>query len=130
MIATKLTPRLHPVTVTKNAWDKFRNVIKSDSKYLAFLFSAEGGGCNGFNYSLKAINHDEYQSLTAKNSPSIKNNQLELIIEPSSELLLLGTTIDYVKQDYSKNIYENKFTFKPKQEYATTCGCGTSFSPK
>lgn len=129
-MATKLIPRLHPVIVTKNAWDKFKNVINSNSNYFAFLFSAEGGGCNGFNYSLKAINHHEYNHFISKKSPSVKYDNLELIIEPSSELLLLGTTIDYIQQDYSKNIYENKFTFKPKQEYATTCGCGTSFSPK
>ena len=127
---TKLKPRLHPVIVTNNAWAKFHNVINSDPHYTAFLFSAEGGGCNGFNYSLKAIKQQEYDDLISTNSPSIKHKNIELIIEPSSELLLLGTTIDYVQQDYSNNIYENKFIFKPKKEYATTCGCGTSFSPK
>ena len=60
----------------------------------------------------------------------VKNEDIELIIDPPSELLLLGTTIDYVKEDYSKKIYESKFLFKPKKDYATTCGCGTSFSPK
>ena len=47
-----------------------------------------------------------------------------------SEMLLLGTTIDYIKEDYNNQIYESKFIFTPRKELATSCGCGVSFSPR
>ena len=52
------------------------------------------------------------------------------MIEPMSEMLLLGTTIDYVHEDYSKNIFESRLIFTPQKDFATACGCGISFSPK
>jgi len=126
----RLVPRIAPIVVTENAWAKIRDVLGNRKEYVAFLFSAEGGGCNGFNYSLGAIKKDEVDEIIKEKPPIVKNEDIELIIDPPSELLLLGTTIDYVKEDYSKKIYESKFLFKPKKDYATTCGCGTSFSPK
>ena len=45
-------------------------------------------------------------------------------------MYLLGTTIDYVKEDYSKNIFESKFVYIPDKDKATSCGCGVSFNPK
>ena len=42
----------------------------------------------------------------------------------------MGTTIDFITEDYSKNIFENKFTFTPQKNLATSCGCGISFALK
>ena len=43
-------------------------------------------------------------------------------------MFLLGTTIDYVKEDYNKNIFESKFIFVPNKDLANTCGCGVSMT--
>ena len=43
---------------------------------------------------------------------------------------LLGTKIDYIKEDFSKGQYENKFVYEVDKELMTSCGCGVSFSPK
>jgi len=51
-------------------------------------------------------------------------------VDPTSEMFLLGTTIDYIKEDYSKGQFENKFIFEVDKELLSTCGCGTSFTPK
>ena len=53
-----------------------------------------------------------------------------VFVDPMSEMLLLGTTIDYIKEDYNNQIYESKFIFTPRKELATSCGCGVSFSPR
>ena len=45
-----------------------------------------------------------------------------------SEMLLLGTTIDYINEDYQKQLYESKFVFIPDKKVASTCGCGVSFN--
>ena len=68
---------------------------------------------------------DEHKKLTIMEKDGTK-----LIIEPLSEMILLGTTIDYIKEDFSKNIFESKFIYKPDKDFATTCGCGVSFNPK
>ena len=41
----------------------------------------------------------------------ISNDDITVYIDPLSELHLLGTTIDYINQDYIKNIFESKFIF-------------------
>ena len=120
-----------PIIVTKKAWEKMLNIVSKNINH-NFLFSANGGGCNGFNYNLELIkNKDLNKLLNNKIKPNIiENNNVKIIIEPSSEFLLLGTTIDYIKEDYSNNIFESKFIFTPKKDFATTCGCGVSFSLK
>ena len=45
-------------------------------------------------------------------------------------MYLLGTTIDYINEDYKNGIYESKFKFDIDKDLMTTCGCGISFSPK
>ena len=124
------TLRKDPISITDNAWNKMK-VVLQDKNY-AFLFSAKGGGCNGFNYTLNTIDEKEFHELSLEKVPPtiIKNNNTKLIIESSSLWLLIGTNIDYIKEDYSKNIFESKFIFTPKKELATTCGCGVSFTPK
>jgi len=115
-----------PIIVTNNAWNKMEDILKI-KKYEGFIFSATSGGCNGFNYNLKVldINKDKYNTYT-----TIKNNNVNILIEPISEIYLIGTTIDYVSEDFKNNIFENKFIFIPNKNIATSCGCGVSFNPK
>ena len=80
-----------------------------------------------YSYNLKVldINKDKYNTYT-----TIKNNNVNILIEPISEIYLIGTTIDYVSEDFKNNIFENKFIFIPNKNIATSCGCGVSFNPK
>jgi len=121
----------YPIVITNPAWKKMIDVLNNTKKY-AFLFSATGGGCNGFNYNLKTVEKSEIENIIDKRFlPNIyQRDKYKLVIDPISEILLMGTTIDYIKQDYSKQIFESKFTFTPKKDIAASCGCGVSFSPK
>ena len=115
------------INITKSAWNKIRIVLDKTNKH-SFLFSASGGGCNGYNYIFKAIDQDRFESIFIETNikPTIiKNNCHKVIIEPFSKLLLIGTTIDF-----EETIYESKFKFFPNKEISRTCGCGTSFSPR
>lgn len=120
-----------PITVTNNAWQKINEIVKIQN-CTGMVFSAEGGGCNGFNYKLEIMDEKEYNTfINNKVKPHIlENKNTKLLIDPTSEMLLLGTNIDYTKQDYQQGIFENKFNFKPDKNLATTCGCGISFNPK
>ena len=66
-----------------------------------------------------------------KMKPSIlTNDDVQLYIEPLSEIHLIGTTIDYINEDFSKGIFENKFIYNIDKKLASSCGCGVSFMPR
>ena len=125
-----------PISVTNNAWDKMAEIIKKKDA-ASFIFSAVSGGCNGFNYDLKLLNKDKYREMceTYTNKGRIKptiieKNNAKIFIDPLSEMHLIGTTIDYITEDYDKGIFENKFIFVADKNLASSCGCGISFTPK
>ena len=120
-----------PITISTSAWNKMTDILSKSNRY-AFVFFASGGGCNGFNYKLESIDEKKFNNLTAEQpSPIIvTNSNTQVVIEPMSEMLLLGTKIDFIEEDYSKNIFESRFIFTPEKDFATSCGCGISFSPK
>lgn len=121
------------IIITDNAWTKIRNILSSSENHYGFLFYASSGGCNGFNFNLDLLNKEKINEI--ENS-KLKYNQIfdiennKVYIDPYSEMFLIGTKIDYIKEDYSKNIFESKFVFIPDKSKASSCGCGTSFNIK
>lgn len=117
----------HIVNITKPAWNKIDQVLNKTNK-CSFLFSATGGGCNGYNYNFKVIEEDKFNSIIneTKIKPTlIENNGNKVLIDPLSEFLLTGTTIDF-----EETIYESKFNFITNKDTVYSCGCGTSFTLK
>ena len=121
------------IKITDNAWDKMAQIIKTKDA-IGFIFSATSGGCNGFNYNLKLLDESGHEKLYKdgnKIKPTIiEKNKIKLFIDPFTEMFLLGTTINYISEDYEKGIFENKFVFTPDKKIASSCGCGISFTPK
>ena len=120
------------ITVTTQACQKLQHMaFVNQTPYIYFY--VKGGGCNGFNYKLELLDKDTHDKL---HESKIKPNVLsysdlnKIYIDPLSEMFLLGTKIDFVKEDYKKNIFESKFIFIPNKDLATSCGCGVSFNPK
>jgi len=120
------------ISITQSAWAKMENIMQVSKNKLGFLYSASSGGCNGFNFELNLLENDIHTEICGnKIKPLIlKNNNTNLYIDPASELYLLGTTINYITEDYQKGQFENKFVFEIDKKLATTCGCGTSFQPR
>jgi Fe-S cluster assembly iron-binding protein IscA len=68
---------------------------------------------------------------SGKFKPTImKKKNTKIVVDPVSEILLSGTTVDYVSEDYENGVFENKFVFTPDKKLASSCGCGISFTPK
>tara|TARA_B100000745_G_C20024692_1_gene348540 strand:+ start:373 stop:741 length:369 start_codon:yes stop_codon:yes gene_type:complete len=119
------------IQVTKNAWNKMNHILKSSNNKYGFLYSLSSGGCNGFNFELDLLTKKYYDEIIQKKFLTIlKNDNTKLYIDPIGEMYLLGTKIDYITEDYKKNIFENKFIFEVDKDLMSTCGCGTSFSFK
>ena len=142
---TPIPTRQPIISVTEHAWEKMASISKHQNNN-QFLFSANGGGCNGFNYSLTlldedidsvdelknadTITNDTITNDTIENEKNEENEDITIVIDPMAEMLIIGTTIDYVSEDYVKGVFENKFVFTPDKNLATSCGCGVSFALK
>tara|TARA_Y100001936_G_scaffold253453_1_gene318200 strand:- start:521 stop:883 length:363 start_codon:yes stop_codon:yes gene_type:complete len=119
------------INVTKNAWNKMSHIINLSKNKYGFIYSASSGGCNGFNFELNLLEEDLYKEIINKKYHTVLNHDsTKLYIDPISEMYLIGTTIDYIHEDYKKKIFESKFQFIINKENMTSCGCGISFSPK
>lgn len=110
--------RYLPIHVSNSAWKKIETIAKINNNN-NFILSVNSGGCNGFNYKF------ENKNIIDKSMNVIKNKKVNIYIEPKSEMFLLGTKIDYITE-----LYESKFQFIADKTKNTSCGCGTSFSPK
>ena len=122
---------MNKIKVTTNAWKKITDILKKSNNNIGFIYSASSGGCNGFNFELNLLNKENHKQIINNKFYTVLNNKdTKIYVDPLSELYLLGTTIDYIKEDYANNVFESKFVFKPNRDLATTCGCGVSFNPK
>ena len=97
-----------PISISISAWDKMTHILEKSNEY-AFVFFATGGGCNGFNYKLESIDEKKFDNLTAEQpSPTIvTNSNTQVVIEPMSEMLLLGTTVDFKGKTYYQKTCTN-----------------------
>ena len=119
------------IQITQNAWKKMSNIIKLSKNKYGFIYSASSGGCNGFNFELNLLNQKLYESIRKQKYLNVLNHKdTYLYVDPLSEMYLLGTTIDYIHEDYSKGQFESKFNFEINKDLMSSCGCGISFSPK
>ena len=119
------------ISVTKKAWSKMSCIVKQSNHKLGFLYSSVGGGCNGFSFKLELLDEPDHIKISSgKFFHLLENENTKLYIDPLSEMYLMGTTIDYISEDYSKGQFENKFIFEVDKTILSSCGCGSSFSPK
>ena len=123
--------RINPINVTKNAWKQMTKVIQITENQYGFLYSASSGGCNGFNFELNLLDKETYQKIINNKFHTVINDESsKLYVDPISEMYLLGTTIDYISEDYKNGVFESKFKFIINKDLMSSCGCGISFSPK
>jgi len=119
------------ILVTQNAWIKMTSILGQANNKYGFIYSASSGGCNGFNFVLELVTEQVRDNILKNKFITIlTENETKLYVDPVSEMNLLGTTIDYITEDYQKGQFENKFIFNVDKALMDTCGCGTSFTPK
>ena len=119
------------IAVSKKAWTKMAAILKHSQNKNGFIYSASSGGCNGFNFVLELVTEQVRDNILKNKFITIlTENETKLYVDPVSEMNLLGTTIDYITEDYQKGQFENKFIFNVDKALMDTCGCGTSFTPK
>ena len=104
------------VTLTDRAVSKIKEFYNQDAALQgkSLRVYIEAGGCSGYSYAFK---FDEPTAQDVKQ----EYNGFSLLIDPESEKLLSGSTIDY-KEDFGSEGFAIQNPNAKK-----SCGCGHSF---
>lgn len=106
------------INLTESAIKQIIRIIETENDpKLKLRMYVQGGGCSGFSYGFELTDEQ------ADDDWVIPAETTNVLIDPISMQYLEGITLDY------KNDIEGaRFSIKnPKA--ASTCGCGSSFSP-
>ena len=104
------------ITLSDNAANRIKEIISSDeTKSVGVRVGVKSGGCAGMSYVM------EYAKEINPTDEIIEDKGVKVFIDPSAIMYLLGTEMDYKKEQFSST-----FVFKNPNE-TERCGCGESF---
>tara|TARA_Y100000590_G_scaffold436039_1_gene556141 strand:- start:334 stop:666 length:333 start_codon:yes stop_codon:yes gene_type:complete len=104
------------IKLTDKAALRIKEIMSKDkSKSLGVRIGVKSGGCAGMTYVM------EYAKENKPNDEVIEDKGVKVFIDPSAIMYLLGTEMDYKKEQFSSS-----FIFKNPNE-TERCGCGESF---
>ena len=104
------------ISLSENAADRIKEIMSSAEKdSIGVRVGVKSGGCAGMSYVL------EYAKETKPNDEMIEDKGVKVFIDPAAVMYLLGTEMDYKKEEFSSS-----FVFNNPNE-TERCGCGESF---
>jgi iron-sulfur cluster assembly protein len=104
------------IRLSDNAASKIKEIMSSaENDSLGVRVSVKSGGCAGMSYVL------EYSKNINPNDEIIEDKGVKVFIDPAAVMYLLGTEMDYKKEEFSST-----FVFNNPNE-TERCGCGESF---
>jgi|TARA_B100000214_G_scaffold62123_1_gene40676 iron-sulfur cluster assembly protein len=104
------------ITLSDNAAKRIKEIMSSaDDNSVGVRVGVKSGGCAGMSYVM------EYTKEANPNDEIIEDKGVKVFIDPSAVMYLLGTEMDYKKEEFSSS-----FVFKNPNE-TERCGCGESF---
>ena len=104
------------ITLSDNAAKRIKEIMSSaDDNSVGVRVGVKSGGCAGMSYVM------EYTKEANPNDEIIEDKGVKVFIDPSAVMYLLGTEMDYKKEEFSSS-----FVFKNPNE-TERCGCGEAF---
>ena len=104
------------IKLSDNAALKIKEIMSNAEKNaIGVRVGVKSGGCAGMSYIM------EYAKETNPNDEIIEDKGVKVFIDSSAIMYLLGTEMDYKKEEFSSN-----FVFNNPNE-TERCGCGESF---
>ena len=104
------------ITISDNAAKRIKEILSNaESGVKGVRVSVKSGGCAGMEYEMT------YLKETIPNDEVVKDNNVEVFIDPKAIMYLLGT-----KMDYKEDKFLSSFVFNNPNE-TERCGCGESF---
>ena len=106
------------ISVTNNAIKQLKKIMnEAPSDIDSLIVGVDKSGCNGYSYKL-----DFGVASQVENFDLIKKDGINIYIDPKATMFLIGSTMDYKKDNLS-----SRFVFDNPNE-KSTCGCGESFN--
>ena len=104
------------ISLTDNAANRIKEIMeKAEKDSIGVRVGLKSGGCAGMSYVI------QYSKKIDPNDEVIEDKGVKLFIAPGAIMYLLGTEMDYKKEQFSSS-----FVFKNPNE-TERCGCGESF---
>ena len=105
------------IKLTDSAADRIKEIMsRADKKTIGVRVGVKSGGCAGLSYMM------EYASDIRPDEEVIEDKGVKVLIDPKAIMYLLGTEMDYKKEQFS-----SQFVFNNPNE-TERCGCGESFT--
>ena len=104
------------ITLSDNAAQRIKEIMANAKDHsIGVRIGVKSGGCAGMSYVM------EYAKSSNLKDEVIEDKGVKVLIDPSAVMYLLGTEMDYKKEELSST-----FVFKNPNE-TERCGCGESF---
>ena len=103
------------ITLSEKAAKRIKEIISKNQNSLGVRVGVKSGGCAGMEYVM------EYAKEKNLNEELIEDKGVKVFIDPKAVMYLLGTQMDYKKDQFSSS-----FVFNNPNE-TERCGCGESF---
>ena len=104
------------ITLSDKAAQRIKEIMSnSKDSSIGVRIGVKSGGCAGMSYVM------EYAKSSNSKDEVIEDKGVKVLIDPSAVMYLLGTEMDYKKEELSST-----FVFKNPNE-TERCGCGESF---
>ena len=104
------------ITLSDRAAERVKEIISNAKEPIVGVrVGVSSGGCAGMSYVM------EYAKKINPNDEIIDDKGVKVLIDPNAIMYLLGTEMDYKKEELSST-----FVFKNPTE-TERCGCGESF---
>ena len=104
------------IKLSNNAAERIKQIMsKAENSAIGVRVGVKSGGCAGMSYVM------EYSKEINPNDEVIEDKGVKVFIDPAAVMYLLGTEMDYKKEEFSSS-----FVFNNPNE-TERCGCGESF---
>ena len=104
------------IKLSDNAALRIKEIMSNaENNAIGVRVSVKSGGCAGMSYVM------EYSREVNPNDELIEDKGVKVYIDTAAVMYLLGTEMDYKKEDFSSS-----FVFNNPNE-TERCGCGESF---
>ena len=104
------------IKLSENAASRIKEIMsKAQRDSIGVRVGVKTGGCAGMSYVM------EYAKKINPNDEVIEDKGVKVFIDSSAIMYLLGTEMDYKKEEFSSS-----FVFNNPNE-TERCGCGESF---
>ena len=104
------------IKLSDNAVNRIKEIMsEAQNNTIGVRIGVKSGGCAGMSYIM------EYAKEIKPNEEIVEDKGVKVFIDPKAVMYLLGTEMDYKKEELSST-----FVFNNPNE-TERCGCGESF---